>query len=76
MTAPYKPIHPGSWIAPDGVQRPNLGITLREHYAGLAMQGLLAACNGVIEPKYIGMVTERSIQMADTLIKTLKDNPA
>ena len=49
--------------------RPNdLGMTLREYYAGLAMQGLLAANTGNVPYK----CAENAIIYADALIKELE----
>ena len=46
-------------------------ITLREHYAGMAMQGLLARYN-LRTPDDQDTITKLSIELADTLIEKLK----
>ena len=58
--------------------KPLIGLTKREHYAGLAMQGLLANCNGgmtsggnhVFSPNGI---SELAVLHADELLKQLEN---
>jgi len=56
-------VHPtsGRYIEP-----PQRGITLREHYAGLAFQGLLASGDG-----YADAAAVRAVEQADALIAAL-----
>ena len=57
--------------------KPLIGLTKREHYAGLAMQGLLANCNGgmtsggnhIFSPSGI---SELAVLHADELLKQLE----
>ena len=58
--------------------KPLLGLTKREHYAGLALQGLLANCNGgmtsggsrTFSPNGI---SELAVLHADELLKQLEN---
>ena len=58
--------------------KPLIGLTKREHYAGLAMQGLLANCNGgmtsggsyTFSPNGI---SELAVLHADELLKQLEN---
>ena len=58
--------------------KPLMGLTKREHFAGLAMQGLLANCNGgmtsggnhVFSPNGI---SELAVLHADELLKQLEE---
>lgn len=47
------------------------GLTKREYFAGLAMQGLIAS--GVTEKHYFTDVVSASIQYADEILKQLED---
>lgn len=59
--------------------KPFIGLTKREYFAGLAMQGLLANCNGgmtsggshVFSPDGI---SELAVLHADELLKQLEDD--
>lgn len=45
------------------------GMTLRQYYAGLAMQGIIASLDGRAEKSDIAAV---SVEMADALLKELE----
>lgn len=50
------------------------GLTKREYFAAMAMQGYLAswsAIDGVAKPEF---VAEKSVEFADALIKQLNEN--
>lgn len=47
------------------------GLTKREHFAGLALQGFIARANGRIEE---GNVAECSVRYADALLAELENN--
>ena len=47
------------------------GLTKREYFAGLAMQGLLAHTGSFGEPGSPGVLANRSVEMADALIAEL-----
>ncbi len=50
-----------------------LGMTLREHYAGLAMKGFLS--NKVVAEDWsTSQISDCSIEQADALIKALENN--
>ena len=48
------------------------GLTKREYFAGLAMQGLLANSDGKIASLSVQATTEISIEMADALLYELE----
>jgi hypothetical protein len=48
-----------------------LGLTLREHFAGLAMQGMLVNFDSITEQHYQKKVAELSVQVADALLAEL-----
>ena len=54
---------------------PNTGITLREHFAGLAMQGLAANANTNASAKSEAVAT-RAVEFADALIVALEEPKA
>lgn len=48
------------------------GLTKREHFAALAMQGMLAACDGFDASKpFIEFVAASAVDQADALIEAL-----
>lgn len=47
-----------------------IGLTKREHFAGLAMQATIAKID--IQDRYTEIVAELSIQMADALLEELE----
>lgn len=53
------------------------GMTLRQHYAGLAMQGILAANAGNDSPCYDWTseeIAKQSVSLADEMVKFLSQN--
>jgi D-serine deaminase-like pyridoxal phosphate-dependent protein len=52
------------------------GMTLREHYAGQAMQGLLQACatQGTSPTPHIAEICREAVSAADELLHALKHN--
>lgn len=52
------------------------GLTKREYFAGLAMQGMLAAMNGFdATPSFNKFLAESAVKQADALIKALNLTP-
>lgn len=51
------------------------GLTKREHFAGLAMQGWLARCANVPHSAYVNPddIAENAIEFADALLKKLEE---
>jgi hypothetical protein len=72
MTNPNDPIKPLSWTArPDGVPELNTlnnGLTKREYFTAMAMQGFLANTSGTLSPEF---VAKHSVAYADALINYL-----
>ena len=83
-----KPVYPCSENIPEGGniegwraahQKAHLGMTLREHYAGLAMQAILSNPKTVLpenrsdEVQY-NAVNQVAVRVADKLIAALKDD--
>lgn len=66
------PLHPEGGH-PDGYPYPQDGMSLRQWYAGLAMQGLLAS--GPHDCGVLGIALD-AVQQADALIKALKGRPS
>ena len=55
---------------PDGgLDSPNTGLTKREYFAAMAMQGALA--NKSAHERTIEMITESAVKLADALIEEL-----
>ena len=51
----------------------NEGMTLREYYAGLAMQGTLACLNGpILTDEQKEVLCKQSVSVADHLLKELE----
>ena len=65
-----KPINPVLIQSPSLQNETSLGLTKREYFAGLAMQGLLASNNG----QSIDYLIHQSIKAADELLKQLEKN--
>lgn len=57
------------WI---GVTNPFLGLTKREYFAAMAMQGILAGYQG--KPYFMERVVSDATDLADALITTLNTN--
>lgn len=70
-TNPNDPAAPFvTWRSPDGFSFKHMhpGLTKREHFAGLAMQGLLSGPDMNVEPQIVAKV---SVRFADALIAEL-----
>jgi len=77
MSLANKPIHPtpaalmGECDKGQITMAHSSGMTLREHYAGLAMQGFIAAgVNGMPDPASVAFLAK---EYADTLIEVLNN---
>lgn len=69
-----KSVHPYQHNFPDGSVVYTEGITLREYYAGLALQGLLASRNNPGASKIINQqIVRQSVTFADNLINQLNE---
>ena len=71
-----KPINPVLTQSPSLQNDTSLGLTKREHYAGLAMQGLLALPDKGTFGSFdeaIERICEVSIKFADELLKQLEN---
>jgi hypothetical protein len=74
MAAPHKPVHPASR---EQIFAGQAGITLREHYAGLALQGMLANAAHTLKDKHdLRPMAIISVSLADDLIQALREVPA
>lgn len=79
--APAFPSRTVSYVraTPDGhidpVYQDSTGMTLRQHYAGLAMQGIMSA-EGQDVVYSLEMVATRSVAIADALIAELEKEQA
>jgi hypothetical protein len=51
------------------------GMTLRDYFAGLAMQGLLAQSGGTARPSDVGLGAEYAYAMADAMLKAREAEP-
>jgi len=51
------------------------GITLRQHFAGLAMQGLLASCTKGLVSTFAEETAELAVTAADALLTELAKEP-
>jgi hypothetical protein len=66
------PINATLIIGPYGqVTGKHYGLTKREHFAGLAMQGLLACTQHNIDRTHVDELTNTSVIIADALIAEL-----
>lgn len=74
QTNPNDPVGPGP--DPNSIHSKDafVGLTKREHFAGLAYQGLLANPEIQREYKFDGLV-EHAVECADSLIKQLNEVP-
>ncbi len=45
------------------------GITLRDHYAGLALEGLVREYNRTDTPPFVEMIAASSYRIADAMLK-------
>jgi hypothetical protein len=72
---PAAPIGPYQYVNEDGsfVNGGASGLTKREHFAGLAMQGLLAGGYCIDDPKNrLNDVPSEAYNLADALLKALE----
>lgn len=70
-TIAEEPINPGTIIVYEDdlqIPKPLIGLTKREYFAAMAMQGILAGRNTYLLPEY---VAAESIAQADALIEKL-----
>ena len=71
-----KPINPVLTQSPSLQNETSLGLTKREYFAGLAMQGLISNPN-IVRPKEsdeeFKYFSERAIKYADELLKQLEN---
>ena len=70
-----KPIYPVLTQSPSLQNDTSLGLTKREHYAGLALQGIIAGRKDElykIKDETIKIYVELSIKSADELLKQLE----
>jgi hypothetical protein len=69
-----EPINPHLVYTHSGeVQEYSKGLTKREYFAGLAMQGLLASCsNALITENILKQLPILSVQFADSLLSELE----
>lgn len=51
------------------------GLTKREYFAAMAMQGLTSGNEDINRSDFINYRTERAVQMADALIEQLNKQP-
>ena len=71
-----KPIYPVLTQSPSLQNDTSLGLTKREHYAGLALQGIIAGRKDElykIKDETIKIYVELSIKSADELLKQLEN---
>ena len=71
-----KPINPVLTQSPSLQNDTSLGLTKREHYAGLALQGIIAGRKDElykIKDETIKIYVELSIKSADELLKQLEN---
>ena len=71
-----KPIYPVLTQSPSLQNDTSLGLTKREHYAGLALQGIIAGRKDElykIKDETIKIYVELSIKSADELLKQLEE---
>jgi len=85
MTEPNDPINGGLFdpqihakggISPERISEINNGLTKREYFAAMAMQGLLAnSCEGCSDSEFTtNWVSNASTKFADSLITALNTN--
>ena len=61
----------------DKYQNENIGLTKREYFAGLAMQGLISSCDWnftCFNKDLIEATSKNAIDLADELLKQLEDD--
>lgn len=69
---PINPIkeQPFIYEFPDGTRRIDLGLTIRQHFAAMAMQGMSSACQG-FDSKGLEHLAKCAVLAADALIAEL-----
>jgi hypothetical protein len=68
-THPNSLLNPTILNFPDGSSNVNIGLTKREYFAAMAMQGISA--NGISNGKLFETIAEWSVKQADALIEAL-----
>lgn len=66
MKLTNQPVFPSAFLTPE-----NMGLTKREHYAGLAMQAIIAEC-GWSDDNGAKIDAQRAVIYADALIAELE----
>ena len=66
-----KPIYPVLTQSPSLQNDTSLGLTKREYFAGLAMQGMIANTDTYVQDKSV--IAKLSIEHADELLKQLEN---
>ena len=72
-----KPINPVLTQSPSLQNDTSLGLTKREYFAGLAMQGLISSCDWnvtIFNKDLIEATSKNAIELADELLKQLEDD--
>ena len=71
-----KPINPVLTQSPSLQNETSLGLTKREYFAGLAMQGLISSCDWnftTFNKDLIEATSKNAIDLADELLKQLEN---
>ena len=71
-----KPINPVLTQSPSLQNETSLGLTKREYFAGLAMQGLISSCDWnvtIFNKDLIEATSKNAIELADELLKQLEN---
>ena len=71
-----KPINPVLTQSPSLQNETSLGLTKREYFAGLAMQGLISSCDWnftTFNKDLIDATSKNAIDLADELLKQLEN---
>ena len=71
-----KPINPVLTQSPSLQNDTSLGLTKREYFAGLAMQGLISSCDWnftTFNKDLIEATSKNAIELADELLKQLEN---
>lgn len=53
----------------------NTGLTIRQHFAAMALQGCIASCAGMTEWIPKEEISKRALEYADALIKQINETP-
>ncbi|WP_285011238.1 hypothetical protein [Pedobacter faecalis] len=75
-TQPHDPVNPAPHVNQDGTVQydANTGLTKREIFAAMAMQGILSD-QTYLQPNQSEDIAERAVTLADALIKALNEKP-